>query len=177
MSPPVNPVSTALRPDVVVQSGTHLAPLCTAHLDEVMAIERCAYDVPWTPGNFVDALAAGYLAERLLDARGALLGYFIAMGGVDEMHLLNLTVAPERQGRGHARAMLDALVAHCRAAHTAQLWLEVRAGNARARSLYARYGLVEVGCRRGYYPARGAALPFGREDAIVMSLDLGGLAA
>ena len=68
--------------------------------------------------------------------------------------------------------MLDALVVRCRAAHTAQLWLEVRAGNARARSLYARYGLAAVGCRRGYYPA-----PSGREDAIVMSLDIGAGAA
>ena len=173
----MNPAPTALRTGAGAQPGTHLAPMRAAHLDEVMAIERRAYDVPWTRGNFVDALAAGYLAERRLDERGALLGYFVAMDGADEMHLLNLTVAPEHQGRGHARAMLDALVARCRAARAPRLWLEVRAGNARARSLYARYGLVEVGCRRGYYPARGAAPPFGREDAIVMSLDLGGPAA
>ena len=42
-------------------------------------------------------------------------GYFVAMGGIDEMHLLNLTVAPAWQGRSHGRALLDALVEHCRA--------------------------------------------------------------
>ena len=154
-----------------------LAPMRGADLDAVLAIETRAYDFPWTRGNFIDSLAAGYVAERLLDGRGALLGYCIAAGGAGEMHLLNLTVAPELQGRGHARAMLDALAARCRAEGVAQLWLEVRASNARARALYVRYGFAEVGCRRGYYPARAGAHPYSREDAIVMSLDLGGGAA
>ena len=169
--------SSASHPSAGLAARTRLAPMRTVHLDAVLAIEQRAYDFPWTRGNFIDSLAAGYLAERLLDERGALLGYYVAVSGVDEMHLLNLSVAPELQGRGHGRSMLDALVARCRAGRAAQLWLEVRAGNDRARALYLRYGLVEVGCRRGYYPARAGAHPYSREDAIVMSLDLGGSAA
>ena len=49
---------------------------------------------PWTRGNFVDSLAAGYRAQVLRDAGGVLVGYCVAMAGVQEMHLLNLTVAP-----------------------------------------------------------------------------------
>ena len=104
----------------------------------------------------------------LLDARGELLGYFVAMDGVDEMHLLNITVAPAHQHRGHARFMLDALVALCRARGAQQLWLEVRASNPRAQAIYQRCGFAQVGVRKGYYPA-----PQGqREDAVVMSLEI-----
>ena len=143
-----------------------LVPMSVAQLDAVMAIEAAAYAFPWTRGNFIDSLAAGYPARVLVDARGALLGYFVAMGGVDEMHLLNITVAPAAQGRGHARVLIDALVALCREQQAHKLWLEVRASNAHARSLYAHLGFTQVGLRKGYYPA-----PFGRrEDAIVMSL-------
>ena len=39
---------------------------------------------------------------------------FLALQGVDEMHLLNISVAPASQGRGHARQMLDKAVAHLR---------------------------------------------------------------
>jgi ribosomal-protein-alanine N-acetyltransferase len=46
------------------------------------------------------------------------------------------------------------------------LWLEVRAGNQRARALYRQRGYAEVGLRRGYYPAAQGL----REDAVVMSL-------
>ncbi|MFT7722909.1 MAG: ribosomal protein S18-alanine N-acetyltransferase [Roseateles sp.] len=137
-----------------------------ADLTEVMAAERQAYPVPWTHGNFVDSLAAGYPAEVLRGPRAALLGYWVAMPGVDEMHLLNITVAPPWQGRGLAVAMLERLVAACRQRGLAQLWLEVRVSNQRARDVYRRYGFAEVGRRRAYYPVRQGP----REDAVLMSL-------
>jgi ribosomal-protein-alanine N-acetyltransferase len=138
-----------------------------SRLDDVLQIERAAYPFPWTRGNFIDSLAARYPAEMLL-ADGQVVGYYVAMGGVDEMHLLNLTVAPAWQGRGLGRGMLDALVGSCRDRGARHLWLEVRESNARARAIYERYGFADVGRRRGYYPApRGT-----REDAVVMSLEV-----
>jgi [ribosomal protein S18]-alanine N-acetyltransferase len=147
-------------------SGLYLRAMAYGDLDRVLEVERVAYGFPWTRGNFVDSLAAGYLAEMLLDERGALVGYYLALQGVDEMHLLNLTVAPVHQRRGHARMLLDALEQRCHERQVPRLWLEVRASNARARQLYAARGFAEVGLRRGYYPA-GKGL---REDAIVMGL-------
>jgi [ribosomal protein S18]-alanine N-acetyltransferase len=145
-----------------------LQPMTTAHLDAVMAIEAAAYAFPWTRGNFIDSLAAGYPARVLIGDGGQMLGYFVAMEGVEEMHLLNITVAPAVQGRGHARSMLAALGALCLQRRAAELWLEVRGSNARARAMYERLGFVSAGLRKGYYPA-----PFGRrEDAIVMRLTI-----
>jgi ribosomal-protein-alanine N-acetyltransferase len=139
--------------------------MAAADVPAVMALEVRAYSHPWSHGNFADSLAAGYLAEvwHAHEARELLLGYFVAMPGVDEMHLLNLTVAPAWQGQGLGSALLEAVVQHARARGMATLWLEVRASNARARALYARRGFVEAGLRRAYYPAA-----VGREDAIVM---------
>jgi len=141
-------------------------PMAEARLDEVLAIEQVAYAHPWTRGNFADSLRAGYLAQ-LLCAGDHLLGYFVAMKGVDEVHLLNITVAPAYQGQGWGRTMLDALVLWSRGQGAEWLWLEVRAGNARARHVYEAYGFGRVGERKRYYPAEG-----GREDAIVMSYKL-----
>jgi len=139
-----------------------------ASLDRVLAVESECYEFPWTRGNFIDSLAAGYLADCLLDADGALMGYRIAMPGVEEMHLLNITVAPGFQGLGLARLMLVDLVRVCRARGAATLWLEVRPSNVRARGIYERFGFRQVGLRKGYYPASGGQ----REDALVMSLDV-----
>ena len=139
-------------------------------LDEVVAIECTAYDFPWTRGNFIDSLAAGHLARVLRGLSGELIAYFVAMKGVDEMHLLNVTVAPVQQSKGFGRRMLDEIVTLSRGQHADRLWLEVRESNARARSLYLRYGFRHIGVRKGYYPA----LHGKREDANVMSLGLGG---
>lgn len=140
-----------------------------ADLADVVALEAQAYPHPWTRGNFIDALAAGYLTELLLDAQGRLLGYFVAQPGFEEMHLLNLTVAPALQRRGHGAALMQRLQAQAQARGDQALWLEVRAGNSAARGLYQRLGFAEVGLRRNYYPA---ALQQ-REDALVLRLGLG----
>lgn len=153
---------------VVQPESRLLLPLREDDLDAVMVIEQATYDFPWTRGNFLDSLRAGYEMQGLVTAQAGLIGYFVAMQGVDELHLLNLSVAPAVQGRGHARYMLDQLRALACSRRAAQLWLEVRMSNERARGLYERYGFRNIGLRRGYYPARGRK----REDAMVMSLQI-----
>lgn len=152
----------------LARSALRLLPMGTADVDEVVAVEVSAYAFPWSRGNFIDSIAAGYSAELLRDPAGALVGYFVAMAGVQECHLLNITVAPALQGQGHGTHLLRHLAARRRALGDEQIWLEVRDSNHGAQALYRRFGFRAVGRRRGYYPApRGT-----REDAIVMSLDL-----
>jgi ribosomal-protein-alanine N-acetyltransferase len=139
-----------------------------ADLEAVLAIESCAYSVPWTHGNFIDSLAAGYLAQVLCCDDGRVLGYFLAMQGAGELHLLNIAVAPQYQGQGHALSLLDALLVLCRGMGFGQIWLEVRQSNERARRIYRRYGFTEVGQRRAYYPCADGT----REDAVLMSMNL-----
>ncbi len=127
-------------------------PMHADGLDAVLAVEQAAYDHPWTRGNFADSLAAGYQAQTLLGG-DQLLGYFVAMKGVDEVHLLNITVAPAHQRQGWARVMLDALAIWSRGQGAQWLWLEVRVSNLRAQHVYEQYGFRRVGERKHYYPA------------------------
>ena len=142
-------------------------PLTAARIDEVVAIEQIAYAHPWARHHFADSLAAGYQAQ-LLTAGENLLGYFVAMMGVDEVHLLNITVTPEFQRQGWARVLLDALALWSRGRGAQWLWLEVRASNLRAQAIYQTHGFRRVGDRKRYYPADHGQ----REDAVVMSLGL-----
>ncbi|GAB1461001.1 hypothetical protein MASR2M50_27760 [Thauera sp.] len=87
----------------------------------------------------------------------------IVMNVLDEAHLLDIAVTLEAQGSGLATRFLDWLAETARARGARDFYLEVRPSNTAALRLYARGGFVEIGRRRGYYPATG-----GREDAIVM---------
>ena len=153
-----------------VSANTPLRSMRLADLDAVAAIEASAYAHPWTRGNFADSLGAGYVAELLLGANAQILGYVLGLYGHEETHLLNLTVAPAFQRQGHGLALLARLRELARLRGDRQLWLEVRQSNAPAQSLYRQAGFEEIGLRRGYYPA-GA---HGREDALVMRLNLSG---
>ncbi len=150
-----------------------LEAMTPAWLRAVARVEQSAYAYPWSERNFLESLQAGYQARMLVAGEpraAALLGYFVAMKGVDEVHLLNLTVAPACQRQGWARVMLDALGAWARWQGAQWLWLEVRVSNARARAVYEAHGFRTVGTRRGYYPQAPTAPE--REDALVMSLAL-----
>lgn len=143
------------------------ADLTADDLVAVIAVEQSVYGHPWTVGNFKDALASGYQAQRLL-AGDALIGYFVAMKVVDEVHLLNITVSLNHRSQGWARLMLDALAVWSRGQGCAWLWLEVRESNHRALQVYRSHGFKQVGLRKDYYPV-GRGL---REAALVMSQKL-----
>jgi len=137
-------------------------------LAQVIAIEQAAYEHPWGLEHIADSIHSGYQCVQLEAGHDTLLGYYIAMQGVDEVHLLNITVAPRYQRQGWARVMLDALALWARGQNVQWLWLEVRVSNLRAQNVYEAYGFQRVGHRKAYYPSAAGQ----REDAIVMSYKL-----
>ena len=158
---------SAVRSEITPRGGgaPSLRVMTVGQLDAVLAIEVQAYPFPWTRGNFIDSIAAGYLARVLVDEDGELIGYFVAMPGFEEMHLLNVTVSASHEGRGHGRRLLAELYSLSASFAATAVWLEVRESNLRARALYERDGFIEAGRRRDYYPAPAGQ----REDAILMT--------
>jgi ribosomal-protein-alanine N-acetyltransferase len=150
----------------VLKDHAELAPMREQDLDEVAAVEAAIYSHPWTRGNFADSLLAGYEC-RTWRVHGKLAGYFVLMVGAGEAHLLNLSVAAERQRSGHGTALLAEAAALARSRGARHLFLEVRPSNRGAQALYRRFGFRKVAVRRGYYPAHA-----GREDALVLTLAL-----
>ena len=153
--------------NAVPRPSLTLAAMAEAELDEVLAIERAVYEYPWSWGNFNDSMRAGYgcWTCRL---GSELVGYFILMVAAEEAHLLNLSIAARFQRQGHGRWLLEQALRLARDQGARLLFLEVRPSNPGARQLYASRGFREIGRRRDYYPAHN-----GREDALVMALDIG----
>jgi len=156
-----------VQPTEAEREAVILSPMTPEQLDAVLAIEATAYSHPWSRGNFRDSLNPLFQAQCLW-LGDELIGYFLAMKGFDETHLLNITVAPARQGQGWGHMMLDALSLWSRSEGAQWLWLEVRQSNQRALQVYERYGFKQVSIRKDYYPADRQQ----REHAVVMSLQL-----
>ena len=135
------------------------------HVPQVVQIEQRAYSHPWTAGNFNDSITSGYHMPMWF-AQDELVAYMVAMRGVDEVHLLNITVCPEYQRQGLGRMMLQHLTDWSRERGVHNLWLEVRASNLRAIEVYQAHGFTQEGLRKDYYPLQLGQ----REDAVVMSL-------
>jgi ribosomal-protein-alanine N-acetyltransferase len=145
-------------------------PLRDADLAYVAALEAQIHASPWTMGNFRDALAAGYsthVGER--ECRIVAYGVLLLVPG--EAQILNLSVVPDTRREGLGRTLLWRLIDAARRLDAEQIFLEVRASNVAAISLYETEGFAPVARRVGYYP--GASADAAREDALVMRRALG----
>ena len=147
-------------------AAIRLRPMVSADLGEISRIEKRASISPWTKGVFKDCLNVGHCCQ-VLECHGQVIAYGIVSVGAGEAHLLNLCVSPDWQGRGLARRLLEKLMGLAELYGAQTLFLEVRPSNTKARQLYHTSGFCEVGTRRNYYPAIN-----GREDALIMALDL-----
>jgi ribosomal-protein-alanine N-acetyltransferase len=139
-------------------------PLRVEDVADVTALERESHLAPWTSGNFVDALAAGY-SMTVGVASGAIVAYGVLLLAPGEAQLLNLTVAPRARRQGLGRALLRRFLADARLRGADQCFLEVRVSNSAAIALYAAEGFVPVARRVAYYPPGSTGV---REDALVM---------
>jgi ribosomal-protein-alanine N-acetyltransferase len=138
-------------------------------LPEVMVLEANSHAHPWTQKNFEDSIESGYWAyilktksEELVDK---LIGHAVLMPGVDELHLLNITVAKDMRRQKIAQRTLKAMEPLALERDLKQVILEVRVGNIEAIALYENLGYKEIARRKNYYPAAAG----GREDAIIMT--------
>ena len=150
----------------VLKQVAALRPMRMEDVEAILTVEQEIYTHPWTAGNFRDSLHAGYSCW-VMEYADVLAGYGVLMVGVDEAHLLNLSIAATHQRRGLGRSLLLHFIDIACACQADKLLLEVRPSNRAARVLYASTGFREVSVRRSYYPAAA-----GREDAILMGLDL-----
>ena len=135
----------------------------------IMALEEELFpEDAWTPEMFADEFAQPASRRLYLVAEEgtALIGYAGMMfTGGPQADVVTLAVDPAHWGRGAGTALLNALVDAADHRGCAEVLLEVREDNPRARRLYLRNGFEEVGIRRGYYQPSGV-------DAVVMRKEL-----
>jgi ribosomal-protein-alanine N-acetyltransferase len=96
---------------------------------------------------------------------GAVQGYVLFWHVTDEIHLLNVAVAPASRRAGLGTALVQEVIAYARSHRAAKILLEVRASNEAALRLYERLGFIRFNVRSRYYSDG--------EDGVEMVLSLG----
>ena len=135
-------------------------------LDGIVQIEREVNPFPWGEEALRDTIASS--GHHLMSLReGRAVGFLLSSFVLDETQLLLIGVSPDWQGVGVGGQLLKEFINRSQDQGQKLIYLEVRSGNERAIRLYRSLGFIDIGVRRDYYPGL-----IGREDAIVMSLQL-----
>src|SRR5690606_9650665 len=111
-------------------------------------------DDAWSPETMAAELAGPhghYLVAVAAD--GGLDGYagLLAPRGSGQGDIQTIAVAPRARRRGLGRTLLLELLAEARRRGAVEVFLEVRADNPGAQSLYTGLGFVELAVRPRYY--------------------------
>ncbi len=144
-----------------------IEPLRTdADLDAVLHIEEESFTNPWTREMYKADMQNTDVSYCFLarDPGGDVVGFCSFWRVVDELHINNLAVLPERRGSGLGTALLRRIMVEGARMGAHPATHAVRRSNEAALKLYERLGFTVAGVRRDYY-----SQPV--EDALVLWLD------
>jgi ribosomal-protein-alanine N-acetyltransferase len=135
-------------------------------VSQVSEIDREAFPTLWPPANYQRELKNG-LAHYIVacdEGKHHIMGFAGLWMLVGEAHITNIAVREKHRRQGIGEALLIAIIELAIELGAHLITLEVRASNTEVQKLYAKYGFVRVGLRRGYYTDN-------REDAVLMTIE------
>ncbi|MCI8466243.1 MAG: ribosomal protein S18-alanine N-acetyltransferase [Lachnospiraceae bacterium] len=155
------------------EGSLHIRRLCKRDAAEIAALERKIFGTPWSEKMVEDSIAHGeeerqgvsyaalgaFLSQAensdlqsfLGSKKEQLVGYLFAMAAAGEGELHRIATAPSFRRQGIGDVLIEALFSWFSGLGEGGIWLEVRAGNKAAVSLYKKHGFLETGRRKNYY--------------------------
>ena len=144
-----------------------IRPATVSDVPQLCAMEKECFSDPWSEAAFLSFTAGTgpFATDLLTDGDGTLLGYVCLVKCTPEWEIANVAVSPAFRRRGLGQTLISHVLRSSREEGAQTLYLEARASNAPALSLYEKNGFVRVGTRTKYYvhPC---------EDAVLMTLRL-----
>ena len=120
---------------------------CAEDIEAIAAIQSASPEAAqWDPPD--------YLAYDLhvAEENGRVVAFAVARSTAPgEIELLNMAVAPAHRRHGLGRRLLESVLQRAKTQPDVSVFLEVRASNQAARSLYKSLDFHELGVRKKYY--------------------------
>ena len=121
----------------------------------------------WTAAQCLSTLAMPGGQLLIAKSGGAVVGFALSRGVIDEEELLLIGTLQSARRKGVGRQLIAGLSQTCAELGRSTLFLEVREGN-NAYIFYTSMGFLPIGRRHGYYKSmRG-----NKHDSITMALAL-----
>ena len=136
-------------------------PLQETVLDDVLDIEKVSFPEPWSRRLFQQEIRHDSSVFIVMKASDKIVGYGGFWQVLDEAHITNLAIVPERRRIGLGSVLLGRLLEMAHEKGTRRATLEVRETNVAAINLYRKFGFEAVAVRKNYYAKT-------HEDAIIM---------
>ena len=140
-----------------------LRTMALEDLPHIIEIEEESFSHPWSADYFRHELTTNRIAHYMVACHNTeIMGYIGIWIIVGEVHITTIAVRLRNRHQGIGEFLLISAIELAMQHEARFITLEVRESNIPARTLYERYGFVQVGLRHRYYVETG-------EDALIMS--------
>ena len=146
-------------------------PMRLEDIDGVMEIEHGSFAVPWTRQDLVGELSNTAARYFVVIEDGAVAAYAGTWLIIDEGHITNVAVHPQKRGRGYGAMVLSAMMQAAVDVGVTYMTLEVRVSNEPALGLYKKLGFKKAGLRKKYYEDNGEDAHIMVNDRLQQSID------
>ena len=142
-----------------------IVPAQLHHLNDIVRIENCIFNKPWTRNQIKNDIQSDRDSENWVFIMDELVaGYIFGCKIYDEFHLDNIAVHPEYLRRSIGKELIRHIISRVIYRDIKVILLEVSANNIPAQKCYKSLGFTQMGIRKDYY-SKG-------DDAILYYLDL-----
>lgn len=131
----------------------------------VAEMEHQIFSDAWSERGVLASAANPQTICLVAEKGGRQIGYLIAYMAADEAEIARIATVKEQRRKGVGAALFARLEDSCQEHTLNRILLDVRKGNASARSFYAKQGFTEDGMRPQFYENP-------KEDAVLMSKTL-----
>lgn len=136
-------------------------------IDGVVELEMQSFHTPWGREIIEPCMVDDKYDYYVLCNGDAVIGYFCTYSFLDTSEIFRIAVDEKHRKKGFAEIMMKQIILVAKEKGAERILLEVRSSNIPAINLYEKFGFIQYGKRAKYYG--------GKEDAVLYSLDLGGV--
>lgn len=144
-----------------------IRPIQKKNAFAVSEIEKLCFSKPWSENAVKSEMESDFSDFFGAFAQDELVGYIGGRTVADETEIFNVAVIPNFRRKGIAKTLIEKFIEKVRQRDTRVIFLEVRASNLSAITLYEKEGFVFCGLRKDYYTDP-------KENALLMRLAFDG---
>ena len=119
--------------------------------DAIINLEKMIFSDPWSHQSIEETFKQKQAFILVAKSYEQVIGYCIVYYALDQGEIARIAVHPQHQKAGVGCQLFTEVFKQCLTCGIEQLFLEVRASNKAAISLYQKVGFATDGVRKNYY--------------------------
>ena len=122
-----------------------------ADASDIATVEKECFSIPWSEAQILDEINKNNAIFLVARHSEEFIGYISGQLILDEFYINNVAVTEGFRRKGAASKLIEFMLNELQNRDCSLVTLEVRESNFSARSVYEKFGFINLGIRKNFY--------------------------